>query len=59
MGDLIQDIDVVSSLPKPDNVVTFGFLNEKVCNQLILQLFHRFSEKYSGEKEIKSVIVFI
>lgn len=32
MGDLIQDTDVVNSLHQPDNVMTFGFLNEKVCH---------------------------
>jgi hypothetical protein len=30
MGDLIQDTDVVSSIINPDNVLTVGFLNEKV-----------------------------
>ncbi|KXJ08759.1 cytosolic 5'-nucleotidase 3 [Exaiptasia diaphana] len=34
MGDLIQDTDVVSSIPNPGDVLTIGFLNEKVDERL-------------------------
>lgn len=52
MGDLIEDTDVVSSIPNPENVLTVGFLNEKVLyiviiTIVVLQRLHDYKSNFN------------